>query len=229
MSSTDPSFDPITVGRRIKERRLKFGLSTERLAEKAGVARYTLIRIEQGKQSTPASLEKIRRALHLFTDQMTRPFADGAFSVHRSHETRWNVSIPKKEYQKRIQDDDRIHVDDPDERRRLGSLGFQPFFTAILNSELTSGVASQALMELHRPSWVDRHFGEEFVYCLRGDVTITVDDVPCTLHEGDAMSFDATLPHQYAPANAVGPDDPVPLILLTVSLRPNETNPRPVD
>jgi transcriptional regulator with XRE-family HTH domain len=219
--------DFATIGQRVRERRQKFGLSTEELAERAGVARYTIVRVEQGKPCTPATLNKIRRALHLFTDQMTRRYAEGPFAVHRAEETQWSVSIAKAEYQRRVTDDDPIHVNDPEERRRLGEIGFQPFFTAILNSELAGGVGNHGMMEIHRPSWVDRHFGEEFVYCLRGAVTITVDDVPCTLREGDAMSFDATRPHQYAPAEEVGPDTPVPLILLVVSLRPGERYPRP--
>lgn len=221
--------DLVLAGRRIRERRLKFGLSTQELAEKAGIARYTVIRVEEGKPCTLATFQKIRSALHLFTDQLTRPVdaEEGPCAVHRAERTRWSVSIPKSEYQKRLLDDDPIHVDDPAERRRLGELGFQPFFTAILDSELPGGVTSHALMELHQPSWVDAHFGEEFVYCLRGPVTLTIDGASCTLQEGDAMTFDATKPHQYAPAHPVEPGDPVPLILLVVAMRPGERVPRP--
>ena len=219
--------DWATIGKRIRERRLKFDLGTADLAAQAGVARYTLIRVEAGKPALPATLQKIRKALHLFPEQMTRPYAEGPFAVHRAADTRWGVAHAKATYQRQVEEGDRIHVNDAAERRRLGTLGFQPFFTAILDSELTGGVASHALMEFHRPSWVDRHFGEEFVYCLRGSLTITVDGVPWTLDEGDAMSFDATLPHQYAPAGPLQPNDPVPLILLVVSLRPGERVPRP--
>lgn len=82
-------------------------------------------------------------------------------------------------------------------------------------------------MEFHKPSWVDRHFGEEFVYCLRGSLTITVDGVPCVLEEGDAMSFDATLPHQYVPTSEVGPESLPPQALIVVSRRPGEKVPHP--
>ncbi len=206
---------------------MKFGMSAQELSDLAGVARYTLIRVESGKACTPKTLEKIRRALHLFTDQMTRPYQSGPFAVHRADETRWSVSKSKASYQKRVVDDDYQHVNDADERRRLGTLGFQPFFTAILDSETSGGIGGHALMELYKPSWVDQHFGEEFVYCLRGAVTLVVDGAPCTLQTGDAMSFDATLPHQYLPASLTGPDDAIPLILMVVSLRPGERHPRP--
>lgn len=219
--------DFATIGRRIRERRQKFGMSVQELADLAGVARYTLVRLEKGLPCTPKILERIRRSLHLFTDQMVRPFHSGPFSVHRAAETRWSVSISKTSYQTRVVDDDPQHVDDAEERRRLGALGFQPFFTAILESELSGGVGGHALMELYKPSWTDQHFGEEFVYCLRGSVTMVVDGAECTLDTGDSMSFDATLPHQYLPASPTGPGDPIPLILVVVSLRPGERHPRP--
>ncbi len=215
--------DYSTIGARVKERRLKFGMSAQALADRAGVARYTLIRLEEGKPCRPETLKKIRKALRLFTDQLNRPFETGPFAVHRAQDNHWSVSIPKAEYQRRLVDDDPLHVDDPDERSRLGTLGFQPFFTAILGSEVAGGVGHPALMELYRPSWIDRHFGEEFVYCLRGRITIRVDDVPCTLEEGDSMAFDALRPHQYLPDEALAPA----LILIVVSFRPGERVPVP--
>lgn len=210
--------DYSTIGARIKERRLRFGMSAQDLADRADVARYTLLRLESGKTVRPETVQKIRRALGLFGDQMRRPFETGPFAVHRAAETHWSVSIPKAEYQKRIVDDDPYHVDDPAERARLGKVGFQPFFTAILGSEIANGVGHPALMEFYRASWVDRHFGEEFVYCLRGTITIVVDGVPCTLEEGDSMAFDATLPHQYLPDETESPVQ----ILIVVSFRPGE-------
>jgi len=219
--------DFVTIGARVREGRRKFGMSVQDLADRAGVARYTVIRLEAGQTCRPETVQKIRKALHLFTDQLTRPIETGPFAVHRSQDTHWTVSIPKAEYQQRVMDDDPIHVDDPAERSRLGSLGFQPFFTAVLGSGIAGGVAGHAFMELYRPSWVDRHFGEEFVYCLRGSVTITVDSVPCLLNEGDSMSFDATLPHQYAPISEVSQTEIAPLILVVVSRRPGESVPAP--
>ncbi len=198
-------------------------MSVQALADRAGVARYTLIRLEEGKPCRRETLVKIRRALMLFTDQMTRPFEEGPFAVHRARDTRWSVGVSKSEYQRRLADDDPYHVDDPGERARLGELGFQPFFTAILGSEIAGGVGHPALMEFYRASWVDRHFGEEFVYCLKGAITITVDGVPCALEEGDSMSFDATLPHQYLPDEARAPVR----ILIVVSTRPGERTPIP--
>jgi transcriptional regulator with XRE-family HTH domain len=215
--------DFVTVGARVRERRKKFGMSVQALADRAGVARYTVIRLEEGKPCRRETIVKIRRALMLFTDQMTRPFEEGPFAVQRARDVRWSVSVSKAEYQKRLVDDDPYHVDDPDERSRLGTLGFQPFFTAVLGSEISDGVSHPALMEFYRESWVDQHFGEEFVYCLEGAITIAVDGVPCRLEEGDSMTFDAMRPHQYLPD-----ESKVPVrILIVVSTRPGERTPVP--
>jgi len=217
-----------TIGRRIRIRRQKFGMSIDALAERAGVARYTVIRIEQGKPSTRRTLQKVRRALRLFTDQMTRPLPENEdFVVNRGSELQWNVSIPKEQYQKRLLDDDPIHVNDLEERRRLGAIGFQPFFTSVFESELPNGVTGQALMELYRPSWVDRHYGEEFIYCLRGQAKITVNGTPCILDAGDSLCFDANLPHQYEPAEPIPPEGEPTLILIVVALRPGEKKSTP--
>jgi DNA-binding XRE family transcriptional regulator/mannose-6-phosphate isomerase-like protein (cupin superfamily) len=209
--------DYVTVGRRIRQRRLEFDLSTEKLAELAGVARYTIVRIEKGLPSNPKTLHKVRSTLRLWSDRMTRPFpANNDFAVHRASETRWTVSMPKAEYQRRLVDDDPVHVNDPAERKRLGDLGFQPFFTAIFESDRHEGHLEQALMEIHKPSWVDKHFGEEFVYILRGRVTIMVNGVSTELEVGDSICFDATLPHQYLPTDVIGKDDLPALILVVV-------------
>lgn len=221
-----PDFNFALAGRRIRERRLKFRLSTKKLSQLAGVARQTVVRIEMGMPCTAMSLHRIRHALLLFTDQLRRPDREETkFALHRALNSRWTVSIPKGSYQKHVIDDDLIHVNDPAERKRLGGLGLQPFFTAVLDSELPDGTMGQALMELHKPSWVDAHFGNEFVYCLRGPVQITVDGTPCILDVGDSITFDANMPHQYEPAFEVK-DDPA-LILVVVTMKPHEKRSRP--
>jgi transcriptional regulator with XRE-family HTH domain len=211
-------FDFTTIGQRIRLRRKALGLSTRELAERAGVARYTVVRLERGCACNLATLQKIRKPLRLFTDQMTRPLPKGTpFVVHRTAKTKWTISVSKLEYQRPLNDDDPIHVNDEAERKRLGDLGFQPFYTAILDSEIPGGMMMPAIMELHQPSWIDRHYGEELVYCLRGRVRITVDDEPCDLEPGDSMSFDASLPHRY---ELLGKQEEAAQILCVVAIKP---------
>jgi DNA-binding XRE family transcriptional regulator len=209
------------AGYRVRERRIDLGLTTQQVAEQAGVARFTVVRLEKGLRCHLKTLAKIRGAVRLFTDQMLRPVGDPLnCSIQRASDLKWSVSKSKSTYQRQVIEDDRFHVNDEAERKRLGTLELQPFFTAIFQSELPRGRTSQALMEFYQPSWVDQHFGEEFIYCLRGPVTIRVEDVPQRLETGDAMTFDATLPHQYEPSEPIGPKDPPALILIVVTKAP---------
>jgi transcriptional regulator with XRE-family HTH domain len=211
-----------TIGRRVQARRKALGFSTKTLAERAGLARYTVIRLEQGHSCSPATIKKIRLALHMFTDQLTRPAPTSkSFFVHRAADTKWTVSRSKAEYQKQLVEDDPAHVNDEAERHRLGAVGFQPFFTAVLDSEIDGGTMGQAIMELHRNSWVDVHYGEEFVYCLRGKAKIRVDGDDCELAPGDAMTFPADKPHQYLPVE-FDEQGRAPQILVVVAFRPND-------
>ena len=42
-----------------------------------------------------------------------------------------------------------------------------------------------------------QHGVEELVYVLKGTLSVTVDEEKMTLAEGDAMSFDSSVPHSY--------------------------------
>jgi hypothetical protein len=145
-------------------------------------------------------------------------------AIQRAHDLKWTVSKQKQNYQKQIVDDDLTHVNDDADRKRLGMLGLQPFFTAIFESVLIPGMSSQALMEFHQPSWVDSHVGEEFIYCLRGPLTITVDGIAHRLETGDSTCFDGNLPHQYAPSEPIGAKDLPVLILIVVTNVPAQRN-----
>jgi quercetin dioxygenase-like cupin family protein/DNA-binding XRE family transcriptional regulator len=41
------------------------------------------------------------------------------------------------------------------------------------------------------------HPGAEFLYVIEGQVTVSVDDVPHALGQGDSMYFDSSVPHDY--------------------------------
>lgn len=211
------------VASKVRHRREALGLTLEEVANATGLSRQTIARIEKGLPVNRRSMELVTNRLKLFSDQFVRsPEQNEKFSVHRDERSRWMVSLPKRSYSKLPEGENRLHVQDSKERHRLGQLGFQPFFTSILESELPTGVLGQAMMELHRPSWVDSHYGEEFIYCLRGEAKITVDGVECHLRTGDSMCFDAWQPHAYAPGHDLALGEEAPLILLVVAERPSD-------
>lgn len=220
----DLDFDFSRIGRRVRERRLRMGLSTRELAERVGVTRQTIVRLESGKPCKPETLARIRHVLSLFTDILVRDDPPYDFCAqHRPEEAHWGPARRKAEYQHHGEIADPRHEDDPAERRRLARLGFQPFFTSPLYSELPGGVLNQGMMEIYHETWVDRHPGEEFCYCLRGRARIRVRDVDFFLDEGGAITFKGLEPHQYAPAEPIGPDDPPLRLLIVVALLPGDT------
>lgn len=212
------------VGRRVRERRLRHGLTTAELAARAGVTRQTIVRLESGRPCKADTFHRIRSALRLFTDFLVREDPPFDFCVqHNPADAHWTVSRQKAGYQRHGIIADPVHEDDPNERFRLGKLGFQPFFTCLFGSELPSGIMNQGLMEIYRETWVDSHPGEEFVYCLRGRAKMTVRGEEFLLEEGGALTFNAVEPHLYAPAEPLGPDDPPVVILIVLALPPKRS------
>lgn len=213
-------YDWERIGRRIRQRRLQLGLSTQEVADKSGIGRATVVRVEAGKPCRPATLQRLRHVLTLFTDFLLRDDPPFDFCIQdRPEERQWMVSRGKATYQRHGPISNPIHENDPQERLRLGLLGFQPFFTCTLNSSLADGIMNQGLMELYDESWVDSHAGEEFIYCLRGRARIKVRDQTFLLDEGGALVFRASDPHQYAPAEPVGPENSPPLLLIVVAMQ----------
>lgn len=221
-------FDFQRIGRRIRHRRLQMGLSAAEVARQAGVTRQTLVRLESGKPCKLHTLNRLRSVLRLFFDYLLRddPLFDFC-AQHKPDEAHWVASRKKSEYQKHGEITVPGFEDDAAERLRLGRLGFQPFFTCLLTSELPDGILNQGIMEIYRETWVDSHPGEEFVYCLRGKARLRVRGETFLLEEGGALTFNAVEPHQYAPAEPVGPEEPPVLLLIVLALPPLSARGKP--
>lgn len=221
-------FDFVRIGRRVRERRLRHGLTAAELAERAGVTRQTIVRLESGKPCTLETFHKVRSSLRIFTDHLLRDEQERDFCVqHHPEAAHWTVSRQKATYQRNGIIADPTHEDDPRERLRLGRLGFQPFFTCLLNAELPGGILNQGMMEIYQETWVDSHPGEEFIYCLRGRARMRVRDEEFILEEGGALTFHAIEPHQYAPAEPLGPAETPLLLLIVVALPQKREKPKP--
>lgn len=216
----EPEFDWERIGRRVRERRLRHGMTTAQVAAEAGVTRQTIVRLESGKACKMETLQRVRSVLRLFYDFLMRPDAPFDFvATHDPATARWTTSRPKSEYQKHGPIADSRHENDSKERLRLGRLGYQPFFTCLLDSELPGGILNQGVMEIYRETWVDQHPGEEFVYCLRGRARLHVRGEEFVLEEGAGITFNAMEPHQYAPAAPIGTEDAPVLLLIVLALR----------
>lgn len=155
------------VGRRIRERREQLGLSLREVAARSGLSLNAISRIERGDNSpTVASLQVIATALGV---RITEFFA----------------TAPEQTI---------VYVQ-PAERSRTAdgatyveSLGtglrnqqIEPFFVTVLPGQ----PIGQAIA----------HAGQEFVYCLSGQVHYRINDATYNLKAGDSLLFEAMQPH----------------------------------
>jgi len=224
--STGPSNSPSTqwdwvlVSKRFKERRKLFGWSIDEVAERSGVSRDTIMRVEKGKPCNDKSLHALRSVFALFSAQLVPHVPESPhYAVCHSDQVRWMAANNRDHRGRLVKDIDYSFVDDEAERHRRASLGYQRFFTGFIRTELEGATMACGMMEIYQESWVDQHFGDELIRCISGEAIITVEDDPCHLRPGDTMLFDASKRHRYAPA----PDSALPAVLFfVVGTRPDE-------
>jgi len=163
----------INVGRRLQDLRLARGLSQRALAELSGLNFNTLSLIENDKSSPNVS------TLQQLADALEVPVT--AF-----------FEVPAAEQQS-------VVCQRAGERLRIA---FDQGTFADLGGGLTLGEATPLLMALepHQDSGADPivHTGQEFVYCLSGEMVFWVGGEAYRLAPGDSLIFEAHVPHCWA-------------------------------
>lgn len=171
------------VGRNIRSLREQQGYSLRALAERSGLSTNAISLIERGENSpTVSSLHLLARALDV---SITDFFLDG-------HEQ--PVVFVR-----------------PADRLRSQANG-------VTIENLGIGLTNQQIEPFHvtvapgSGTWEQRvsHPGEEFVYCLSGELDYRIGDQVYHLANGDSLLFDATFDHGF---RATG-DAPAKLIMI---------------
>jgi transcriptional regulator with XRE-family HTH domain len=158
------------VGQRIKEIRMAKGLALRTLAEQCDLSANAISLIERGENSpTVSSLHKLSLALDVpVTDFFVSKSALSAVHVKKGQGMKYeNVGLA------------------------LESLGtglpnqqLEPF---LLSIEPGSGTVDDPIT----------HSGQEFVYCLTGEIEYCVEDQAYRLTPGDSLLLEATRPHSW--------------------------------
>lgn len=167
----EPSSPDKHLGQRVRQLRMARGLSIRALAEASGLSVNTLSLIENGKISP--SVSTLQRAAAALGVPITAFFETPALTQHV------------------------VFCAGADRRSAQFEHG------AVEN--LATGFASQALhpclvtLEPHTGSGAELivHTGFEFAFCLRGQITYTVDDAVYLLAAGDSLIFESHLPHRW--------------------------------
>jgi len=156
------------VGSQIKKLRKKRNLSLRSLAEESGLSANAISLIERGHNSaTISSLEAIAKALGVSVQDL----------FHTEHQDSI-FHLKNGQGLKKLFPDFELHC-----------LGFgmdhrqiDPYFITVFPDD-------NSLMDLIS------HPGQEFVYCLSGEIQIFVSDKQFRLMSGDSILFDALHPH----------------------------------
>ena len=202
---------PEVLGDRIRRVRARQGRSIREVADRAGISKTSLVRLEQGGRVRQTTVLAVCNALGVHVNRLVEP-TGGDLVVAAAHH----------------RDDDRWHdlrdfgsgpldgVDrplDPDERRRIAETeGAIPL--CMLNSRLPDADVLPCVLELYGPTDPRSHPGQEFVYVLSGRVLLTVGGRAYELAEHESLSFRSAEVHTYAPAAG----HPTPARILSVRI-----------
>jgi transcriptional regulator with XRE-family HTH domain len=161
----------VSVGKRLQALRMEMGLSQRALAEMSGLNFNTLSLIENEKTSPNVStLQQLASALN----------------------------VPITTFFESIKEVDQVVFQKAGERQKT-------IFSQGQIEDLGGGMAlgeGTPLLLIFNPHEVSdldpiSHSGQEFVYCLEGDLIFTVGDEQHHLEEGDSLIFDAQIPHRW--------------------------------
>lgn len=159
----------ICVGRQLRELRAERGISIRSLADQSGLNVNTLSLIENGKSSpSVGTLQQLASALDV-------PIT--AFFERK--ETKNDISYLKVGSRRRVAFH---HGTLEDLGTGLTLRGGQPFLVT-METKADSGPTPIV------------HTGHEFVFCLEGQLTYTIDGNLYPLDPGDSLLFAAHLPH----------------------------------
>ena len=184
--------EPLNLGVRVRELRKARGWTLEQAATKAGLARSTLSKIENGQMSpTYEALKKLATGLAISVPQLFTP-ASGAQVNGRMTLTRAGEGQPQATVTY--------------EHELLAS--------ALTRKQMLpyrARIRARDMAEFE--GWV-RHDGEEFLYVLTGTIRLYTEFYePAEMRRGDSAYYDATMGH-----NVISLSDDDATILWVTSL-----------
>jgi transcriptional regulator with XRE-family HTH domain len=156
------------LGRKIRDLRLRRGLTVQQLAEATGLSKGFVSQVENGRTSPSlATLQDLAKSLetsvaYLVVEEDLVPYV-----VRRAE--RPNMSVHGNGA--------RVEVLSAQPRRNL----------ELLQAELPAGMSTSDKRQFHH--------GEEIVLCMEGRVRVSCGDHIVSLEVGDSCHFDGRVPH----------------------------------
>lgn len=156
------------LGRKIRDLRLRRGLTVQQLAEATGLSKGFISQVENGRTSPSlATLQDLARSLETSVAYLVVEEEQVPHVVRAGERPRMQVGGNTS----------RVEVLSAQPRRNL----------ELIEVQLPPGVAAGDKRHYHH--------GEEVVLCLEGRVTLTCGEHVVVLEPGDACHFDGRVPH----------------------------------
>ncbi len=166
----------LEIGSRVRALREGMDLSLRDLAERSGVSAQMLSQVERGETSpTLAVAARMASGLELTLSQLLRLDEGGAVSIVRAGERLRGASATRGH---------RYEVLTPPLPGQRAEVSLH----SLAPGEATGGPGDPPM---HEPG------ARETAVVADGAVTLVCDGVAHDLHEGDAVTFDADLPHHF--------------------------------
>jgi transcriptional regulator with XRE-family HTH domain len=163
--------DKIEVGQRLRELRAAYGYSIRALAEESGLNVNTLSLIENQRTSPSVStLQQLAQTLQVHVSAFFETEHGNKQVVYQRARTRPKTAV--------------THGSIEDLGAGMSRFGVEPFIVT-LAPKADSGKTPIV------------HTGREFVYCLEGHISYTVDTETYLLEPGDSLLFEGYLPHYW--------------------------------
>jgi transcriptional regulator with XRE-family HTH domain len=156
------------LGRKIRDLRLRRGLTVQQLAEATGLSKGFVSQVENGRTSPSlATLSDLARSLETSVAWLVVEEDLVPYVVRRTERPRMSVNGSGS----------RVEVMSAQPRRNL----------ELLQAELPPGVSMGGKRQFHH--------GEEVVLCIEGRIRLVCGDHVVQLEAGDSCHFDGRVPH----------------------------------
>lgn len=180
---------PDNLGARLREARMKRGLSLRSVAQALGVSASLISQVEIGKtQPSVSTLYALASHLGVSLDELLGIAAPAAAAAIPSQPLFGHSGPPLPDVQ-RAADNPVIEMENGVrwERLAVGAGGPADGLLVTYQPGASSSIEGKLM----------RHAGVEYAYLLEGELTLQLEFDTHVLHPGDSLQFDSTRPHLY--------------------------------
>ena len=153
------------LGHRVRRLRDAQELSIREVADRAGISKNSIVRLEQGRGTQPVTILKVCSVLGVHVERLAEPTDEDIVAiVHSKSDDRW-FDVADMGSKPLVDGKGALT---PRQRKQAVDNGAEVPIN-LLKCRLPGGKILSSILELYQASPVRSHVGEEFVYVLDGD------------------------------------------------------------